>query len=231
MKNREAHLLRVNDGKPFCHRVWYRVLVFILFAVVIVDAETIANQQRAKETAQDKSQSPSAAPSALDTAHWNTLKNKYGWKIKYPKDWVPDEEAPISGIVTFFGPGDCTKERCVSFQVDSEIFQDEGPQGEDFGPDNNPSKFLSYRRYRLGGFPALDVIFHDANTNGYTLVRGVTVNHSGRLLGITYTEGGKDKDAIKLPPDWKYTSNFNQILDTLSFYDVPKSVWPKPRSH
>jgi hypothetical protein len=184
--------------------------------------------QESQKSAQDKSTPASAAsePDA-DTAHWKVLKNKYGWKIKYPKNWQPDNNPATSGLVTFFGPGDCTKERCASFQLDSEIEQkvngdDKKSPQELLSGGRPPVPGYQRRAFEIDGFPA----FEDSGPNVPAPALQIAVKHYGKILLITYIEGGKDVDAIKSPADWKYVADFDRMLSTLTFYEVPETVWP-----
>jgi len=203
-------------------------LLLVSFPIPTLRANPRAVSQASHAGTQNKPTSAAAAEPHADTTHWTLLKNKYGWKIKYPKSWQPDNNPVTSGLVTFFGPGDCTKERCASFQVDSEIFQsingDDKKSPEQFLGGDRPSTNLFNRRaFEMDGFPAFEV----SAPNNPVPTRGIAVKHDGKILLITYSEGGKDNDAIKSPRDWKYVTEFDKILTTLSFYKVPESVWPK----
>lgn len=175
-----------------------------------------------------QSASPSQAVSDVDTSHWTVLTNKYGWKIKYPPQiWQTDRDAAASGLVEF-SAGDCTKERCASFQSDSEIFQkvngDDKKSPQDFLTAGKQPK-LGYmeRAFEIGGFPAFEV----SGPNVPAPALQIAVKHYGKILLITYVEGGKDVAAIKSSADWKYANEFWKILSTSSFYNVPESAWPR----
>ena len=187
-----------------------------------------------RRPAQSKNENnPTTAPGSsgtdLDTSHWNTLKNKYGWTIKYPQDWNPDDHATTSGQVSFYGPGNCATERCAGFQVDAEIFQGDvkiSPE-EYLGANKASSNLFNQKTIGLDGFPAVDACYYTSGLNGRQPVREIAVKHHGRIVLITYSEGGKNKDAIKSPDDWRYVTTFDKILATITFFEPPKNVWPK----
>jgi hypothetical protein len=224
------------DGKnqgTICIRAWFRALLFGFFALTMMGVAPATNRQPTKDQTQDKTKSPSEVTDPdLDTTHWSMLRNKYGWKINFPKTWVHDDHAETSGQITFYSPSDCVKERCATFQIDSEInrgrFKDSLERY--LSIDKPRPGLLSHRKFEIGGLPALDVVgLTKPRPERTDLVREIAVKHNGRILKITYSEGGKDRDTTKSPADWKYVAIFDKILGTLSFYDVPESVWPKPQ--
>src|SRR5271154_5569053 len=101
------------DGHKSERLFWVSCGVLLLgfFAFATVDAESRPSREASKEAPQDQPKPSSGVIDPdLDLAHWSTLKNKYGWTIRYPKNWVPDSggdtTAETSGIVDFSGPWD-----------------------------------------------------------------------------------------------------------------------------
>jgi hypothetical protein len=82
-----------NQGRT-CFWTCFRILLFGFFALTMMGAGPGTNQQSTKDVTQDKLKPPSEVTEPdLDAAHWSVLKNKYGWKIKFPETWVHDEHA------------------------------------------------------------------------------------------------------------------------------------------
>ena len=192
----------------------------------------------AKELYQNQPKSSSGLMDVdLDLAHWSTLRNKYGWKIKYPKNWVADSAGDVtaetSGIVDFSGPWDCAKERCVVLQIDSEILRDEFKDSLEryLDVDKLRPYLISQRKFEVSDFPALEVDFRCSAALGAIEVpcRQIAIKHNGRILRISYSEQGSDRNTIKSPSDWKYIAIFDKMLTTLAVYQVPERVWEKPR--
>jgi hypothetical protein len=210
---------------PLCSAV---PLLFL--TLVAVGAGSLRGGQGLKGTLQDQSK-PTAQAKDLETANWKTLKNKYGWKIMYPPGWPPApdlEAAPaVSALVEFSLPFDCTKERCASFQIQPYMYKGVNELSEEDAETkkNIPNLFFR-RRVQLGGLPALDTCWYSSESNGGQLAREIIVIHKGREVKISYGEGGPDRAMIKTPADWKYVGTFDKILSTITFYDVPDSVWP-----
>ncbi|MGC2828307.1 MAG: PsbP-related protein [Candidatus Acidiferrum sp.] len=208
---------------------WGVRLVFLL--LVSFGIGPLPGGPNLKGTHQDKSKAAAQAKDS-ETANWKTLKNKWGWEIKYPADWKvfenPQAGPAISGVVEFYSPGDCVNERCASFDINSDINQGtvkDFPEEEAKSQKNDPNLFFR-RRFQLGGFPAIDACWYEPKANEGQLVRRISVIHKGREIEITYAEGGRGKVAIKTLADSKYMGTFDKILSTMSFYDVPESVWP-----
>lgn len=225
--------MREYSEQRFVRRFWpfYCGVPLVFLTLAAFDAEALPGGLGFKVTRKNQSK-PTVQAEDSETANWRTLKNKYGWKIKYPPNWLPapnPEAAPaLSGLVEFRGPGDCGKERCAYFQINSDINQGKvkDPPEDDTEPKTNDPNLFFRRRVQLGGFPAIDACWYEPKTSGGQLARGIAIFHKGREIEITYIEGGPDKTTIKAPIDWKYVGTFNKILSTMSFYDVSDSVWP-----
>ncbi|MGH9708070.1 MAG: hypothetical protein ACRD5R_15045 [Candidatus Acidiferrales bacterium] len=198
------------------------------FAKTAVEKNPRASREAPQVAANSSSQ---AARTDLDTANWNTLKNVYGWQIKYPKNWYAtansdDVTTETSGLVEIGGPEGCPnapQARCALIQIDPMIFQGEGisrltPE-EYLGTDKSWPDRLSVRKFDLGALPAVEVISLVKPGPGQTqLVCEVAAKHDGRILQITYIEQGKGQDMVKSPSDWKYAAVFDKMLTTFSFY-------------
>ncbi len=207
---------------------WGVRLVFLL--LVSFGVGPLPGGPNLKGTRQDKSKAAAQAKDS-ETANWKTLKNKDGWKIKYPANWGPEPDAEaspaVSGSVDFYGPGDCTKERCASFQIQTYMYKGVNDLSEeDAEPKKNIPNLFFRRRIQLGGLPALDTCSYSPESNGGQVAREIIAIHKGREVVISYGESGPDRAMIKTPADWKYVGTFDKILSTMSFYDVPESVWP-----
>jgi len=186
---------------------------------------------------------PSRGDDELDVSKWQPLKNKYGWQIKYPKDWYATSNsdsvtAKTSSLVEIGGPKGCpyaVHQRCALIQIDAMA-----GQGAAFS-NNSIDHYLGFnsnvghpvfseRNFVLGGLPAGEVTF--LVEAGVT--REIAVKHEGKMLTITYLENTNiivdhDKEVpVKSPADWKFADVFDKVLSNMSFYNVPKSVWPKP---
>lgn len=205
-----------------------------------VEGSPKSTPQTAQNKTRDKSTITSpVADTDLDTAHWRTVKNKYGWEIKYPKNWYADSSGDAtpetSGLVEIGGPEGCqyaSRKRCALIQIDAMIFQGESISNssvEQYLGTNGPRPDLRIeRKFALGGVPAVDVCYLVAKGGAGAPQRKIAVKHNGRILEIRYIEQGKDEDTIKSPSDWKYAAIFDKMLTTFSFYRVPETVWPKP---
>jgi hypothetical protein len=234
-QNNEEAALREYNEQRFTRRFspFYWGVPLVLLTLVVFGAAGFLGGTSSKGAPQDQS-TASAQAKDSETTNWKTLKSKWGWKIKYPPDWKPfsgpEAAPPVSGLVEFYGPFDCGHERCPFIQIDSDVNQGkvkEPTEEETESKKNNPNLFFR-RRFQLGGFPATDACWYEPKANGGQLVRGIAVFHKEREIEITYLERGPDKATIKTPADWKYVATFDKILSTMSFYDVPDSVWPTP---
>jgi len=214
-------------------RSWCLVLVLGFFAWNVARAQSTSTKQvPLKGEGQDKTKTSSAeVETDLDTSHWKTIKSKYGWKIKYPGNWDPDDdEAGKSGLFNIYGPigpGECQIGRCAIITVDSEVFQGSTKKSlEEFLQADKPSNYRHWRReLQIGGAPAFDVCC--VYNEHHEPMRRIAVRFHGRIMDFTYLEGGKTDKPIQSPDDWKYAPVFDKMLETLSFFDVPESVWPK----
>jgi len=226
--------LRNHKTQGSAYLLWICCLVLVLgfFAWNMVDAEATSTKQEPSEAeGQDKTQTPSAGVETdLDTTHWKTIRSKYGWKIKYPKNWEPDDpEAAKSGLFNIYGPigpGECQIARCAIITVDSEVFQGNTKKSlEEFLQADKLNYDYWRRELQIGGAPAFDVCcLYDEH---HEPMRKVAFRYHGRIMDFTYTEGGKADKPIESPNDWKYVSIFDKMLESLSFFEVPESVWPK----
>jgi hypothetical protein len=234
-QNNEEAALRERNEQRFIRRFGplYWGVPLVLLTLVVFGAVRLLGGPGLNRTHQDQPK-PAAQAKDSETANWKTLKNKYGWKIKYPPDWPPapnPEAAPsVSALVEFiYRHFDCAKERCASFQIQPYMYKgvNDLPE-EDAEPTKNIPNLFFRRRIRLGGLPAVDTCWYSPESNGGQLAREIIVVHKGREVKISYGEGGPDGAAIKTPADWKYVGIFDKILSTMSFYDVPDSVWPTP---
>jgi hypothetical protein len=154
--------LRGYNEEKFIRGFWpsYSAVPLIFLTLVVFGAGRLLASPGLRGMHQD--QSKATAPTKdSGTANWKTLKNKYGWRIKYPEDWRPfknPEAAPaVSGLVEFVLPFDCTKERCASFQIESYMYKGVNELSEeDAEPKKNIPNLFFRRRIQLGGLPALD---------------------------------------------------------------------------
>ena len=129
---------RENSGGSFLRNMRTDITIGLLglccvLGLVLSGAASSRSTWRRREPPRaeghDKAKTPSTdVETDLDITHWKTIKSKYGWKIKYPGNWEPDDEkAAMSGLFNIYGPigpGQCQIARCAEIQIDSEVFQD-----------------------------------------------------------------------------------------------------------
>ncbi len=174
-----------------------------------------------------------------DVAQWTTLKNIYGWEIKYPKNWhvigegvgsnSGDSSPNTSDLVFIKGPGSCSgeSERCGTVEVAPQDQMHSFMSLEEFlGVSNAPPPpgFSRPRRFELSESSALEYCWLMARIPACH----VAIEHKGgQIFDIQYSEFGNDHSQIKSPKDWQYESIFNKIVKTFSFYQIPKTLWPE----
>lgn len=223
--------------------LWILPFSFVLFMTSSVPKSdrTLNDATIQAQTQAGSGSSSESSKTKLDTTHWKTLTNKYGWRIKYPADWYAtansDEvTARTSAMVELGGPKGCpdaTHQRCAFIQIFAAPGQDASVSNQSpeeylgFGQ-NHSGHPLSEQVFKLDGLPA-------AESTGFVDEQGATreiaVKHEGQMLIITYIENtniivDQDKEVpVKSPADWKYKEVFDKMLDTMSFYEVPKSVF------
>ncbi len=138
-------------------------------------------------------------------------------------------------MVELGGPKGCpdtTHQRCAFIQIDTAPGQDVSMSKQSpeeflgFGQTHSGQLF-SERSFKLGGLPAAE---STGFVNGQGATRDIAAKHEGKILIITYIENtniivDRDKEIVKSPADWKYKAVFDKMLDTMSFYEVPKSLF------
>jgi hypothetical protein len=160
-------------------------------------------------------------------AHWQELKNKWGWTIRFPKDWevwAVGEDTPETGDnVWIQGPKGCFEagERCGFIEVQL--------LPEDYWLRYRKANSASQAELQVDGFPAYKNIGLAKNVGGWPQgepVETIVVNHKDEVLSILYSEDAKDRAAIRSASDWKLAPVFNKVLSTFSF--IPATCHEMP---
>lgn len=168
-----------------------------------------------------------------DTAQWQELKNKWGWKVKFPNNWeayaVGEDTTETGDGVGIQGPKRCypAGERCAHVGIGV------NPLESDSIANLNPRDYLLkqihelYKRKlisegetRVAGFPAYEIFFLQQNEGGWPQGKPyhlIAVKRESKILTISYYEDTKDRATINSPADWKLVPIFEKMLSTFSF--------------
>jgi hypothetical protein len=172
----------------------------------------------------------------IDTTEWKTLKNKFGWSIKYPPTWeasgqhnviAEDFVAPI-----IQGPKGCYKNKaeCGSIQVDvpsamTDIYKNVSPSQYELEKFKNaPFQILKNQNESLvNGNPAFEVTYLISNDGQFPngrYVKEIAIKHKEDIYVISYDAGSNDSSGrgiTGLPEDWQLAPVFGKMLSTLKF--------------
>lgn len=172
----------------------------------------------------------SAQASDSDTAQWQELRNKWGWKIRFPKDWEAighGEDTPETdhGLI-LQSPSACYEagERCGFVQIDSMPLQADSisklSPREFLLRRLDDSKLLTQGETRVGEHVAYHILVLEQRRAGFPQgkpMQLIALKRGGKILQISYTEDAKDRAAITSPSDWKLVPIFEKMLSTFSF--------------
>ena len=214
---------------------WRRSLLFFVFCGGVLFGGTRTQAQSVRTETRPKARPASALDS--DVAQWATLKNIYGWEIKYPNGWDAtgqgdvdhsgDTSAQTGFAVKITGPGSCSteSERCAIIAITAMDQAHSGMSPKEYlGLHPSSQLFASPRKFVLSGEQAMEACWP---TGGHAPVCVIAVEHMNQIFDIHYTEFGKDNAEMKSPKDWKYEATFNKMLKTFSFYKIPETLWPQ----
>jgi hypothetical protein len=159
------------------------------------------------------------------------LRNKWGWKIRFPKDWEADADgedtAETGDGVGIEGPKGCYQAdaRCGYVAIDSMPLQTQSLS--ELSPKQYLLKNELYNRKlvregetRVAGFPAYEIFFLQQNQGGWPDGMPwhlIAVKREGKILRLLYHEDAKHRSTIKSPDDWKLVPIFEKMLSTFSF--------------
>lgn len=210
------------------------LLLFIFCGGVLCGRSVVCAQSVRTET-QAKTKPVPTVDS--DLAQWATLKNIYGWEIKYPKGWDATgqgdayhqgDTSPQDGYLVWIrGPLPCNSEsqRCATIAIAVGKADEAGTSTNDFLRLDPASLFGRLKKFELAGASAMEACWF---MNAIGPACSVGFEHKGLGFGITYDEGGKDDAQIRSPKDWKYESIFEKMLKTFSFCKATETRPPYP---
>lgn len=170
--------------------------------------------------------SVNSAQTKLAADKWLQLRNRYGWKIRYPADWgatghgytePANDDAP-----TISGPTNCYEQRCGNAQIQVRIFKPTDEVAKLTACElvrravSTGAKVSSTRELKVAGVSACEIIF----TSNYTLNRYIEFKHRNHYFHVAYWEEGKASiGEIRSAADWRLVDIFDQMMDTFSFTD------------
>lgn len=213
-------------------RVSLALLLFAFCGCVLWGRSEMSAQSVRTETQKTK-----PAPTAdSDVAQWTTLKNIYGWEIKYPKGWDATgqgdvyhqaDTSPQDGSrVWISGPLPCsTSQRCAMITVTAADIEETGPTPKEW-PIDPASLFGRQRRFELAGTSAIEACW--PMDNGKRPTCNIGFEHKGLGFGIAYFEFGKEYGQIRSPKDWMYEAIFEKMLKTFTFCKATETRPPYP---
>ena len=175
---------------------------------------------------------------------WKTLKNKNGWTIRYPKDWMLDEDfdgsyalnPPVNGDLAAkdaFSPEICGPSHALKTGAQVGCIRLRSAKGKlnNGKPSLNPEslekimlKILANKTgdthghdLMIQGLPAYSATgFLDAH-NSLLPMRKVLVRTKQGIVDIEYYEIKDNRDNFVPSSTWIYEKTFEEMLSTLQF--------------
>jgi len=188
-------------------------ILIIIFGIICVG---VLIWHLSLKSAQD-SLPPTQSPNEITS--WRTYKNEeYGFKIKYPPNWVVGEKPGFPIIIS----NNCefkSGELCQNIYIYMGSLKDDLDYTPFFIINPNDKilneKFVTIDKNKL--IKQFDYFQANYGLKGKWM-HVVVVHHGSIKYTITYEETQKDEIINNRSPNWKKIDLFNKILSTLTLY-------------
>ncbi len=175
---------------------------------------------------------------------WKTLKNKNGWTIQYPKNWMLEEDydgsyalnPPINGdfdAKDAFSPEICGPSKALKTGEQAGCIQIQSAPGmtNNGKPDLNPESLEKVMRrilskknggvhghdLKIQGLPTYDATGFLESHSDLLPMRRVIVRTNRGIVDIEYYEIKDNRDNFLPSNKWIYEKTFEDMLSTLQF--------------